>query len=327
LIRFFFFLVTLGRADSRPYFSRSSGRLTPPLRASRTWATSSRSRPDSLHRPFPGRLIAPLDPRPPGLVIRIDNRRPFPFSSHCPRPHSLSSFLTKKHRKLKNLESRLITSPDRRMSVEQIKKHPFFYGVDWLAIRNIEAPFIPRLRSITDTSYFPTDELDQVPDEPVGGDTTGAHKDLAFLGYVLSSRVFGVRETDVEGGSFLCRAVIRSRGSRILRTLSDLSDGTRGLSTHPTSLAVACALVEGGHFLASSNRFILWFAIAHATAGWVRALRVPLFGSLPDTSPFHSLLMSTKCYRMIPFPPVFSLLPPSPTRCNKNVVEQMETQK
>ena len=73
------------------------------------------------------------------------------------------------------------------MAVEQIKKHPFFYGVDWTAIRNIEAPFIPRLRSITDTSYFPTDELDQVPDEPAGGDTTGAHKELAFLGYVVLS--------------------------------------------------------------------------------------------------------------------------------------------
>jgi len=73
------------------------------------------------------------------------------------------------------------------LAVEQIKKHPFFYGVDWTAIRNIEAPFIPRLRSITDTSYFPTDELDQVPDEPAGGDTTGAHKELAFLGYVVLS--------------------------------------------------------------------------------------------------------------------------------------------
>ena len=83
-----------------------------------------------------------------------------------------------------NNKFRLITSPDRRLSVEHIKKHPFFYGVDWAAIRNIEAPFIPRLRSITDTSYFPTDELDQVPDEPTGGDTTGAHKELAFLGYV-----------------------------------------------------------------------------------------------------------------------------------------------
>jgi len=88
-------------------------------------------------------------------------------------------------REAEDLIRRLITSPDRRSSVEHIKKHPFFYGVDWTAIRNIEAPFIPRLRSITDTSYFPTDELDQVPDEPVGGDTTGANKELAFLGYTF----------------------------------------------------------------------------------------------------------------------------------------------
>lgn len=70
------------------------------------------------------------------------------------------------------------------MAVEQIKKHPFFYGVDWNAIRNIEAPFIPRLKSITDTSYFPTDELEQAPEEPAGADNGAAHKELAFLGYV-----------------------------------------------------------------------------------------------------------------------------------------------
>jgi hypothetical protein len=99
------------------------------------------------------------------------------------------------------------------MGTETIKTHPFFYGVDWTAIRNIEAPFIPRLKSITDTSYFPTDELDQVPDEPTGGDTTGAHKELAFLGCV--SREFRCsRKTDVV-------VVIRSRGSLSLRTLSD----------------------------------------------------------------------------------------------------------
>ena len=71
------------------------------------------------------------------------------------------------------------------MGVDQIKHHPFFYGVNWTIIRDIEAPFVPRLRSITDTSYFPTEELEQVPEEPAGGDTSGANKDLAFLGYVI----------------------------------------------------------------------------------------------------------------------------------------------
>jgi hypothetical protein len=37
---------------------------------------------------------------------------------------------------------------------------------------------------MTDTSYFPTDELENVPDVPVGADTEGSNKDLAFLGYV-----------------------------------------------------------------------------------------------------------------------------------------------
>lgn len=69
------------------------------------------------------------------------------------------------------------------MTVEEIKRHPFFYGVDWATIRQIESPFVPRLNSITDTSYFPTDEIDQVS-EDASGDTTTADKDLAFLGSV-----------------------------------------------------------------------------------------------------------------------------------------------
>lgn len=81
---------------------------------------------------------------------------------------------------------RLITSPEQRLNVDQMKNHPFFYGVDWSTIRQIDAPFVPHLRSITDTSYFPTEELDQVPEEPAGADSGSANKDLAFLGYVLT---------------------------------------------------------------------------------------------------------------------------------------------
>ncbi|KAH9949742.1 kinase-like domain-containing protein [Amylocystis lapponica] len=98
-------------------------------------------------------------------------------------------------REAEDLIRRLIISPERRLGVEQMKHHPFFDGVSWSGIRNIEAPFIPRLRSTTDTSYFPTDELDQVPDEPISADSTDASKDLAFLGYTfkrfqISSQAF-----------------------------------------------------------------------------------------------------------------------------------------
>jgi protein-serine/threonine kinase len=56
--------------------------------------------------------------------------------------------------------------------------------VDWTTIRQIDSPFVPSLRSITDTSYFPTEDLDQVPDLPATTEAAGgAAKDLAFLGY------------------------------------------------------------------------------------------------------------------------------------------------
>lgn len=85
-----------------------------------------------------------------------------------------------------DLLRRLITSQDQRLDVDQIKRHPFFFGVDWDTIRRIDAPFVPHLRSITDTSYFPTDELDQVPEEAAAeSDSKGANKDLAFLGYTF----------------------------------------------------------------------------------------------------------------------------------------------
>ena len=73
------------------------------------------------------------------------------------------------------------------MNIEQIKNHPFFYGVDWSAIRQIDAPFVPRLRSITDTSYFPVEDLEQgAADDAAGADASDSSKDLAFLGCALS---------------------------------------------------------------------------------------------------------------------------------------------
>ncbi|KAF9453058.1 kinase-like protein [Macrolepiota fuliginosa MF-IS2] len=84
----------------------------------------------------------------------------------------------------------LLTSAEKRYQVDQVKRHNFFYGVDWDTLREIEAPFIPRLRSIVDTSYFPTDDIDQpIPGDiapPPGlGDSADSQQDLAFLGYTF----------------------------------------------------------------------------------------------------------------------------------------------
>ncbi|KAG6035018.1 Cobalt uptake protein cot1 [Claviceps citrina] len=45
---------------------------------------------------------------------------------------------------------------------EQVKSHPFFRGVQFNGLRQIRAPFEPRLTSNIDTTYFPTEDLDQV---------------------------------------------------------------------------------------------------------------------------------------------------------------------
>ncbi|KAJ4415908.1 Serine/threonine-protein kinase [Neurospora sp. IMI 360204] len=48
-----------------------------------------------------------------------------------------------------------------RGGAHEIKSHAFFRGVEFDSLRRIRAPFEPRLTSAIDTTYFPTDEIDQ----------------------------------------------------------------------------------------------------------------------------------------------------------------------
>jgi protein-serine/threonine kinase len=90
-----------------------------------------------------------------------------------------------------DLIRRLICDPEHRLGrngAHEIRAHPFFRGVDWDTIREVEAPFVPVLNSITDTSYFPTEDLEQVPDEipePPSSAPLNQQKDLAFVGYTF----------------------------------------------------------------------------------------------------------------------------------------------
>lgn len=114
-------------------------------------------------------------------------------------------------------------SPDRRLNADQIKSHPFFFGVDWECIRRIDSPFVPNLRSITDTSYFPTDEIDQRPAEAPTASAGGAQKDLAFLGCVdnfsstdlaeISSQIY-LQEVYYLISCFLKYRLVDVRGSK-----------------------------------------------------------------------------------------------------------------
>ncbi len=48
-----------------------------------------------------------------------------------------------------------------RGGADEIKAHKFFRGVDFDRLRRIREPFEPKLSSNVDTTYFPTDEIDQ----------------------------------------------------------------------------------------------------------------------------------------------------------------------
>ncbi|KAJ1536608.1 Serine/threonine-protein kinase, partial [Nowakowskiella sp. JEL0078] len=87
----------------------------------------------------------------------------------------------------------LLCDASERLDINGIKKHPFFRGIDWVNLRKIRAPFVPHLKSITDTTYFPTEDLAEVPgiihvDDTQsfsGGHLRNPNKDLAFVGYTF----------------------------------------------------------------------------------------------------------------------------------------------
>lgn len=54
-----------------------------------------------------------------------------------------------------------------RGGAHELKHHSFFRGVDFDSLRRIRAPFEPRLTSNIDTTYFPTDEIDQTDNATV----------------------------------------------------------------------------------------------------------------------------------------------------------------
>lgn len=81
-----------------------------------------------------------------------------------------------------------------RVSADEIKNHRFFRGVEFDTLRRIRAPFEPKLSSNVDTTYFPTDEIDQTDNAThlkAAAAANGGHRDdppemsLPFIGYTF----------------------------------------------------------------------------------------------------------------------------------------------
>ena len=66
-----------------------------------------------------------------------------------------------------DLIKRLITDSNERLGVngvEEIKVHPFFFGIDWKKIREKQAPYIPTIQNDIDTQNF--DKFEEDPENP-----------------------------------------------------------------------------------------------------------------------------------------------------------------
>ncbi|EGC31099.1 hypothetical protein DICPUDRAFT_50393 [Dictyostelium purpureum] len=98
-----------------------------------------------------------------------------------------------------DLIKKLVCEKDRYKTADEIKLHPFFKGINWENIRNQNAPFVPELKSPTDTSNF--DDYEELEEDDVKITTTSSNtttptkksniidkrnikdKDLAFIGF------------------------------------------------------------------------------------------------------------------------------------------------
>lgn len=91
--------------------------------------------------------------------------------------------------------SSLVCNTENRLGrggASEIKNHKFFRGVEFDTLRRIRAPFEPKLSSNVDTTYFPTDEIDQTDNATIlKAQNNGQPREelpelsLPFIGYTF----------------------------------------------------------------------------------------------------------------------------------------------
>jgi len=84
-----------------------------------------------------------------------------------------------------DLIHKLINESSKRLSFEEIKKHPFFKGTDWSKMRKTKSPIVPVVTSDIDTQNF--DKFDAVNDaeEEQPNSKHVAEANASFVGYTF----------------------------------------------------------------------------------------------------------------------------------------------
>ena len=88
---------------------------------------------------------------------------------------------------------KLINDPEVRLGTngaDEIKKHPFFKGINWYHIKEtLTPPFIPELKNNYDTKYFDEFEEDE-PFYPINNDNSKGKKyqkkDMCFVDFTYN---------------------------------------------------------------------------------------------------------------------------------------------
>ena len=87
-----------------------------------------------------------------------------------------------------NLILKMVAPAEVRLGIngiEEIKRHPFFKGVDWNNIRKGKAPFIPDIKNDYDTKYFDTFPEEEPFYPPISGNNK-QRKDVNYAGYTFN---------------------------------------------------------------------------------------------------------------------------------------------
>ena len=96
---------------------------------------------------------------------------------------------------------RMVSQPESRLGVhgvEEIKKHPFFKGIDWNNIRKMKAPFIPELKNDYDTHYFDTFQEQEPFYPPLNAMKVNQRKDVNYAGYTFNRDNENIKDSFVQ---------------------------------------------------------------------------------------------------------------------------------